>query len=354
MRNSVKLFSSAAAVAVLLAANPAYAAGTAAGLSVTNTVTVNYQVGGVSQTAQTASDTFTVDRKVNVTVAEVGTTTTTVSPGQSAAVTTFQVTNLSNATLDFALTLAQQTGGAGAHANTDSFDASNLRIYLDNATTGTVGSYDAGDTLVTYLDELAADGSRTVFVLADIPLGQTTGAVAAVTLTATGREGGTAAAQGAALTETTTGNTAGMDTVFADGAGSTDAARDAAFSAKDDYTVSAAAITVTKRSTLVSDPFNGTTNPKYIPGAVIEYCIAVSNAAGSASATSVAISDPLPSEVTYLSSFGIKVDGTVNGSGVCLADGAGSGSIAGSTVSGTISSVAASVTRTVLFRATIN
>ena len=58
--------------------------------------------------------------------------------------------------------------------------------------------------------------------------------------------------------------------------------------------------------------------------------------------------------MTYLSSFGIKVNGTVNGSNVCLADGAGSGSIAGSTVSGTIATVAASDTRTVLFRATIN
>ena len=354
MKNTVKLLGSAATVALLFAATPALAAGTAAGLSVTNTVTVNYQVGGVSQTAQTASDTFTVDRKINLTVAEVGTTTTTVSPGQSAAVTTFQVTNLSNATLDFTLAVAQQSGGAGAHANTDSFDATNLRIYLDNATTGTVGSYDAGDTLVTSLDELGADASRTLFVLADIPLGQTTGAVAAVTLTATGHEGGTAGSLGGALTETTTGNTAGMDTVFADGAGAGDAARNADFAAKDDYTVSAAAVTVTKRSTLVSDPFNGTTNPKYIPGAVIEYCISVTNATGSASATSVAISDPLPSEVTYLTSFGIKVNGTVNGSNVCLADGTGSGSIAGSTVSGTIATVAASDTRTVLFRATIN
>ena len=354
MKSTVKLLGSAATVALLFAATPAFAAGTAAGLSVTNTVTVNYQVGGVSQTAQTASDTFTVDRKINLTVAEVGTTTTTVSPGQSAAVTTFQVTNLSNATLDFTLAVAQQSGGAGAHANTDSFDATNLRIYLDNATTGTVGSYDAGDTLVTSLDELGADASRTLFVLADIPLGQTTGAVAAVTLTATGHEGGTAGSLGGALTETTTGNTAGMDTVFADGAGAGDAARNADFAAKDDYTVSAAAVTVSKRSTLVSDPFNGTTNPKYIPGAVIEYCISVTNATGSASATSVAISDPLPSEVTYLTSFGIKVNGTVNGANVCLADGTGSGSIAGSTVSGTIATVAASDTRTVLFRATIN
>ena len=352
MRNTSKLLGGVATAAVLMMANPAYAAGTAAGLSVTNTVTVNYQVGGVAQTAQTASDTFTVDRKVNVTVAEVGTTTTTVTPGQVAAVTTFQVTNLSNATLDFALTVAQQVGGAGAHANTDTFDVTAPKIYLDNATTGVVGSYDAGDTLVTSIDELAADGTRTIFVVADVPLGQLTGAVAAVTLTATGREGGTAGSLGIALVQTTTANTTGVDTVFADGAGSTDALRNADFSAKDDYTVSAAALTITKVSTLISDPLNGTTFPKYIPGAVIEYCISVTNAAGGAAASSVAISDPLPSQVAYLSSFGIKVDGSV-ASGVCQADGAGAGSIAGSTVSGTIASVAAGSTRTVLFRATI-
>ncbi len=352
MRNTGKLLSSAATMAVLLMANPAHAAGAAAGLSVTNTVTVNYQVGGVAQTAQTASDTFTVDRKINVTVAEVGTTTTIVTPGQVAAVTTFQVTNLSNATLDFALTVAQQVGGAGAHANTDTYNVTAPKIYLDNATTGVVGSYDAGDTLVTSIDELAADGSRTIFVLADVPLGQLTGAVAAVTLTATGREGGTAGSLGVALGENTTANTAGMDTVFADGAGSTDAVRNADFSAKDDYTVSAAALTITKVSTLISDPLNGTTFPKYIPGAVIEYCISVANAAGGSSATGVAISDPLPSEVLYLTSFGIKVDGSV-ASGVCQADGTGTGTIAGSTVSGTIASVAAGSTRTVLFRATI-
>ena len=352
MRNTGKLLSSAATMAVLLIANPAHAAGAAAGLSVTNTVTVNYQVGGVAQTAQTASDTFTVDRKVNLTVAEVGTTTTTVTPGQVAAVTTFQVTNLSNATLDFALAVAQQVGGAGAHANTDTFDVTAPTIYLDNATTGVVGSYDAGDTLVTSIDELAADGSRTIFVLANVPLGQLTGAVAAVTLTATGREGGTAGSLGVALSETTTANTAGMDTVFADGAGAGDALRNADFSAKDDYTVSAAALTITKVSTLISDPLNGTTFPKYIPGAVIEYCISVANAAGGSSATGVTISDPLPAAVLYLPSFGIKVDGSV-ASGVCQADGTGTGTIAGSTVSGTIASVAAGSTRTVLFRATI-
>ena len=348
--NRILLGAASVIALATLSANPALAAGTAAGSTITNTVSVNYQVGGLAQTATGASNTFTVDRKVNLTVAEVGTTTTQVSPGQTSAVTTFTVTNTSNATLDFALVAAQQTGGAGAHSNTDTFDVSNVKIYVDS---NSDGIFNAGDTLVTYLDELAADTSKTVFVVADVPLGLSTGAVAAVTLTATGREGGTAASQGVALTETTSANTAGMDTVFADGIGATDANRNADFSAKDDYTVSAAALTVSKLSTIISDPLNGTTFPKAIPGAVIEYCIVVSNASGSATATSVAISDPLPTTVTYNSAYGIFLNGTVT-TGVCNADGSAGGAFSSGTVSGTLSSVAATETKTLRFRATIN
>ncbi|UVO51292.1 hypothetical protein M0208_12510 [Sphingomonas sp. SUN019] len=336
-----------------LAATPASAQSTqtAAGSSITNTVSMNYQVGGVTQTTQTASDTFTVDRKVNLTVAELGTTTTQVSPGQTAVVTTFQVTNTSNATLDFALVVTQQAGGAGAHANTDTFDVSNVRIFVD---TNGNGVYDAGtDTQVTYLDEIAADTTRTVFVLADVPLGRATGDVAAVTLTATGREGGAAGATGAALVQTAGANTSGMDTVFADGAGSTDASRDASYSAKDDYTVLAAALTLTKVSRIVSDPFNGTTNPKMIPGSVVEYCIAVRNAAGGASATNVALSDVLPTTTTYSSAYGILLNGTMTGS-TCNLDGASGGSYGSGTVSGTLPSLTAGDARTLVFRVTVN
>ena len=337
-------------VLAALAAAPATAAGTAAGSSITNTVSMNYQVGGVAQNSQTASDTFTVDRKVNVLVTETAGVTTTVSPGQTSAVTTFQVTNTSNATLDFALTALQQTGGAGGHSNTDNFDATNVRIYVD---TNGNGVYDAGDTLVTYLDELAADTSRTVFVVTDIPLGRSTGDVAAVTLTATGREGGTAGTQGIALTQTSGANTAGMDTVFADGAGATDASRDASYSAKSDYTVLTAALTLTKVSSIISDPFNGTTNPKMIPGAVVQYCITVKNAAGGTSATSVVLSDVLPTTTTYQSSYGILLNGTVTGA-TCNLDGTAGGSFSAGTVAGTIATVTAGDARTLVFRVTVN
>jgi uncharacterized repeat protein (TIGR01451 family) len=350
MNKSSRLLGTVGAAALAaLTASPALAGGTASGTTITNTVSVNYQVGGVSQTATGGSNSFKVDRKVNLTVAEVGTTTTQVSPGQTAAVTTFTVTNNSNATLDFALTAAQQNGGAGAHTNTDNFDATNVKIYVDTNGNG-----------VAYLDELGADQAKTIFVVADIPISRVSGDVAAVTLTATGREGGTSGSQGLALSQT---NTAAanevdpnfVDTVFADIAGATDGTRDAAHSAKDDFTVSAAALTVLKTSKIITDPQNGTSNPKAIPGATVEYCISVANAAGSATATSVAISDPLPTTVTYDSGYGIFVDGTVT-SGTCNTDGTAGGSYDSptTTASGSLSNIVAGNTRTMRFRAVIN
>ncbi|MBO9623856.1 MAG: DUF11 domain-containing protein [Sphingomonas sp.] len=334
-----------------LVVRPAFASETQAGSKITNTVTVNYQVGGVAQTATQASDTLTVDRKINLLVEEVGTVTTTVTPGQTAAVTTFKLTNLSNATLDFALTAAQLAGGTAAHGGTDSFDVSNIKIYADSNANGT---YDPGtDTLVTYVDELAAEGSRTLFVVADVPLSLANASVAGVTLTGEAREAGAAGTLGAALTETTGANTAAMDTVFADAAGVTDGARDARHSDNDDYTVFTATLSVLKSSSIISDPINGTTNPKFIPGATIQYCIAVTNAAGGADATNVAVTDTLPTQITYDAGYGIKLSGTVV-SGQCQLNGTAGGSFASGTVSGTLPTVTAGDTRTLVFRATIN
>lgn len=355
MTSKTRLLLAAGFVASVAGASPAFADGTTAGTSITNTVTVNYQVGGVAQDAVTASNSFTVDRKIDLTIVETGNATTSVSPGQTVAVTTFNVTNTSNEALDFALSAAQLTGGAAPHGGTDDFDVSTLAVYVD---TNGNGVYDAGtDLAATYLDELAADSSRTVFIVSAIPLGLDTGQKAVVSLTATAREGGTASSQGTAITQTAGANTVGEDTVFTDGAGTDDAARDGAFSARDDYTVAAAALSVAKTSVVISDPVNGTTEPKMIPGAVVEYCIAVTNAAGGVAASSVAISDPLPSQTTYLASgaesIGIRLGGTVTG-GVCNADGAAGGSFSANTVSGTLTSVPAGSSSTLRFRVTVN
>jgi uncharacterized repeat protein (TIGR01451 family) len=340
-----------------LAATPALAAGTTAGTTITNTATVDYQVGGVAQGQQSASNNFTVDRKINLLVEEVGTVTTNVVPGQTNAVTTFQLTNSSNETLDFALVASQIVGGTAAHGGTDTFNATNVRIYRDNTVTGTVGSWDVGDTLLTgFVDELVVDTAIRLFVVADIPAGLANNAVAGVTLRATAREGGTASTQGAAITETTGANTAGKDTVFADIAGVTgDAARDGSHSDNDDYTVQTATLAVAKSSRVISDPFNGTTNPKLIPGAVVEYCIAVANT-GAAAASSVVINDAVPGQLTYIPSS-ILLGGTYTGtvpSGTCDFNGTAGGSYTAPNVSGTIASIAAGTTSTLVFRATVN
>jgi uncharacterized repeat protein (TIGR01451 family) len=330
---------------------PAYAAGTTAGSSIVNNATVDYKVGGISQNQLSASNSFVVDRKVNLVVAEVGNSTTTVSPGQTSAVTTFTVTNSSNATLDFGLAATNRSGGAAAHGGTDNFDVSNIKMYVD---TNSNGTYDAGtDQQVTYLDQVAADAVVTVFVVADVPLGRATGDVAGVRLTATAADGSTAGSQGATLTQTAGANTAAMDTVFADTNANGNTASDGISFAEDDYTVSAANVSVVKTSRVISDPINGATNPKMIPNAVVEYCIAVANGSGSATATNVAITDPVPAQTTYDSTFGIKLNGTVT-AGNCNADGAAGGTFASNTVSGTIASLIAGDTRTLVFRVTIN
>jgi uncharacterized repeat protein (TIGR01451 family) len=352
MTRTVRLLASASVLAVsAIAVTPAFAAGTTAGTTITNNVTLDYKVGGVDQTSVTASDSFTVDRKVNLTVAEVGTTTTQVSPGQSAAVTAFSVSNASNAPLDFALAATQLSGGTAAHGGTDNFNVSNVKMYAD---TNTNGSYDAGtDVEITYLDQVAADASKTVFVVADVPLGRSTADVAGVRLTATASEATAAGSLGSTVTQTSGANTSGIDTVFADTSANGNVARDGIHFAEDDYTIFAAALTASKTSRVISDPFNGTTNPKMIPGAVVEYCISVANAAGSATATGISVSDQLPSETTYDSGFGILVNGTVTGS-TCNADGSAGGSFASGIVSGTLSNIAAGVTRTLVFRVTVN
>src|SRR5688572_885488 len=113
----------------------AYAAQTVAGTTITNTVSVAYKVGGVTQPSLSASDTFTVDRKVNLTVVEDGSATTQVSPGEAAAVTSFLVSNLSNAPVDIALAASNLAGD---------YSVSNFKLYAD---TDGNGSYTAGTDL---------------------------------------------------------------------------------------------------------------------------------------------------------------------------------------------------------------
>ncbi|MFN4020280.1 MAG: hypothetical protein ACK4IC_07175 [Erythrobacter sp.] len=348
MKTTKQLLGAVSAIAlVVMSSAPAWAEGTNAGATITNNVTVSYNVGGVAQNAEAASDSFTVDRRVNVNVNFVGTATS-VSPGQQGAALAFDVTNLSNDTVDLALDAALRAGTAA--------NISNFRVYRDSDGDRVLSAAELAAGPITYLDEVAEDATLAVIVLSDIGLNAVNADIFDVTLTANAHAGGAAGSLGAEIVATSGANTAGIDNVLFDGAGDTDLANDGAFSDTGRYTVAGALLTVAKSSRVVSDPVNGTTNPKAIPGATVEYCITVANAAGAATATDVTVSDDLPVDVTYESSFGIFVDGDATcANGVAGGSfSAGSGPSGEDQVQGPLSDVAAGQTRSLYFRVVID
>jgi uncharacterized repeat protein (TIGR01451 family) len=264
----------------------AHATGTTSGTVVNNTATVDYSVGGVAQAQLTSpTATFTVDSRVDFTVTEVGGTATQTYPGVSNVVATFRVSNTGNSTQGYVLSVVNQTTATpqGLSAQDDDLDVNNLRVFVDDGS----GVYDAADTAVN-IGSLANDANRLVFVLADIPGGLATARYANVRLTAR-----------AAVVNTTTlvtesaSNTAGVDTVIAD------AARDNSESALDTYDVGVS-LTLTKTVALISDPLNGTTSPKAIPGAVMEYTIVVTNASTTQTANPATVTDDIPTGTTFV------------------------------------------------------
>ncbi len=252
----------------------------------------------------------------------------------------FDVTNLSNDTIDLVLAVTQASG--------DAFDTANVTIHVDDGNR----VFDVGDVATTLIDEIVQDTTRRVFVVSDIPLDRDNGDVANLTLSARAHGGATPGAQGAVIVPTPGNNTAGIDTVLGDGAGPEDSARDGLYTARGSYTVAAAVLSVSKASRVLEDPVNGATGPKAIPGALIEYCIVVSNAAGSSTATNVVVTDVLPADLSFATGS-IRVNGTLDASGNCTG-GVSAGSISGRTITAPLNDIAASETRTASFRATIN
>lgn len=109
---------------------------------------------------------------------------------------------------------------------------------------------------------------------------------------------------------------------------------------------------VTRTARIVRDPVHGTVNPVRMPGAVVEYCVAVTSAAGSASLASVDVTDTIPAEAAFDRSFGVRVDGTAT-NGVCNGDGGSRGSFDAGIVFAALSDIAPGNSRTVLYRATL-
>lgn len=354
MRTTKQLLGAVSAVAlVAMSSSPAFAAGTNAGTTITNNVSVDYTVNGNAQTRVTASNAFTVDRRVNLTVTAINTPVQ-VSPNQTNRVLAFDVTNSSNSAIDVNLATALRGGTAT--------NITNIRIFRDSNSNRQLDADELTAGPITFLDEVAADATVGVLVVSNIGIGARNGDTFTVGLTGTAHAAG-ATGLGTLLQATSGANDpTAIDTVLFDGASAGgDAANNGQFSANGVYTVSGAVLTLTKTSRVLADPVNdfvnGTDpnpNAKAIPGATVEYCITVANAAGAATASGVTVNDDLPPEVTFVTG-----SSRINGTATCTGGTAGGtltpggGANGRDLLSGTLSDVAAGETRSMFFRVVI-
>lgn len=367
-----------AGVVLTLFANGASAA-TAANTTVSNTATVNYSVNSIAQSAITSSAaTFKVDQAIKIDVVRVDSAKVSVTPGQNtAAVLTFTVTNNGNATQDVKLSsLAKASGTADpfAGAQNDNFDGATMSVFVEN---GVTAGYQSAQDTATNVASLTAGSSKTVYIVITgtpaIPATQANGDVAVYALVGQASVAGTCATTCTVETQdTTTDKNANLNTVyklFIDTvAGTDDSAKDGIGSDRDAFVVSSAQLSITKSSTVISDPVDGVDNgttihARAIPGAVIEYTITVTNAAAATqSATGITVADVVPGNLTYVANsikvtepnanggaqFSCADTGTTNGEATC------SFTSGTSTVNTSGVHLNAGETLTVVFRATIN
>jgi len=117
---------------------------------------------------------------------------------------------------------------------------------------------------------------------------------------------------------------------------------------------------IAKTSSVVSDPTNGTTDPKAIPGATMRYCILVTNN-GSGTATAINVADALPAATSFVpaslrsgpSCAGAATVEDDNSSGADESDPFGA-SITGTSLSATASTLAPGTALAVVFDVVVN
>lgn len=270
--------------------------------AINNAATIDYSVNSVDQ-ADVVSNTatFYVGVKVLFDVVTLDSANVTVSPGSTVSVLTFYVKNNGNTAFDYSLAVeAAANGVASPWSGNDSFNGTNIAIHVED---GVNPGYQAGNDSATAIDDLAVGANDSVYIVyTPSDLSESDNAVAVYHLSATALYSG----DGSSFDITASGNdsisnaqigTCNGETVDvvlgdADGPATGDDAGDGTDSDTSAYEVSSATIAVTKGYTVISDPINGSSNPKAIPGAVIEYSIAIANTGGS-SATLTTITDAI-------------------------------------------------------------
>lgn len=313
----------------------AHALGTAAGTTITNTATVNYDVGGLPATANDSAN-VTVLELLDITVTWQNAANVAVASPDTDRVLMFLVSNTGN---------GQETVQLGTNAvlGGDNFDPGNVRVYLDNGN----GTFDGIGAETPYsigvndpvLDANGAS-SQLVYVVADIIAGQAAGNVGDVALLAAAQTAGAAGA--AAGTELVNAGDGGVINAIVGNS-------NADGSATGRYEVQPVAVALNKSASVVVDGVVCTALPcQPVPGAVIEYTIQV-QVTGAGIAETLVISDPVPVNSTYRSNS-LLLDAVAQSD---AAD-ADAGSLVGNIVTVNLGNVAAPATHTIVFQVSID
>jgi uncharacterized repeat protein (TIGR01451 family) len=316
------LMGSVAIIAV--ASQPALAAGTRAGTTISNTATASYDAGAGVQNINSNTVDMLVDELLNVTVASNNPADVPTTPGATGQVLSYTVTNTGNGIESFGLTSIANGGG-------DDYDPTVTAIVIDDGD----GVYEPGIDVVyvpgTNDPALNPDASVTIFVINSTPGTVVDGdrgivALVAAARTGTGAPGTSFAGQGEG---------GGDAVVGATGAQGQD---EGAF-------VVAAATVALAKSAVISDPLGGS---EPIPGATITYTI-TATVSGSGSVSGLAITDGIPANTTYVAE-------SITLGGVAQTDAidADAGSFGSNQVSVSLGTVSGGNTRVVTFRTTIN
>jgi uncharacterized repeat protein (TIGR01451 family) len=181
---------------------------------------------------------------------------------------------------------------------TDNADVASFQVFLGpDATSSFPGSATGGWTLLSGPTAAipanpAGSTDRRIVVLSTAGTVMTNGQIAGIQLVAQAGQPGSPATP-----ETATAGPDGalvQDVVIRNAGGNNTAQAVSA------HRVTAPLITVTKGSTVISDPFNGVSaNAKAIPGAVVQYSVSAVNG-GPTAATGLRFTDPIPANTTFL------------------------------------------------------
>ena len=324
------------AVMTALAVPFAFAAGTPANTPISNAATLTYSLGGQPAAPITVvAPTFYVAEVINVVLVWQDATPLAVNSPDTGRVLTFVLTNTGNGLEAFGLVRNNLIAG-------DQFDPLSTpsgALYLESGlqagfqTTGP----NADLLYVAGLNDpvLAADASRVVYVVSDIPTALAQGALGNLRLSANSTTPGVAGAQpGTALAGLGQG---GVDAVVG---GSR-----AQSSAIGGYIVSGVSLSLLKTVALVRDPLGGSL---VMPGSLLTYQV-VLTLTGTGVAQNLSFTDPMPANTTYVPAS-ITVDGAAR-SDALDADNAG---FAAGAVGVVFGNTPAPATRTVEFKVTVN